>query len=155
MGDVWVIVNHFKSKSEDTEDVQYTLPRRLEQANFVADLFHEIQASDWDAKVIVLGDLNDFLNSETLAVLKDAGLIDLLYETPKLNRYTYIYKGESEVLDHILINQRLRRQFRSLEPIHINADYPVALEGTPDLSHRSSDHDAVVVKFWMRYWWGW
>jgi predicted extracellular nuclease len=155
MDDLYVIVNHFKSKSQDTEEVQYTLPRRVEQAGFVVGLTQEIRASDWGAKVIVLGDLNDFLNSETLAVLKDGGLLDLLYETPKPNRYTYTYKGESEVLDHILINQRLRYWFRSLEPVHINADYPVVYEDTPDLSRRSSDHDPVMAKFMLRFWWGW
>jgi predicted extracellular nuclease len=155
MDDLYVIVNHFKSKSQDTEEVQYTLPRREEQARFVGGLVQQIRASDWGAKVIVLGDLNDFLDSETLAVLEDAGLMDLLYETPKPNRYTYTYKGESEVLDHILINQRIWRSFRSLEPIHINADYPIAFEDTPDLSRRSSDHDPEAAKFMLRYWWGW
>jgi predicted extracellular nuclease len=155
MDDLYVIVNHFKSKSQDTEEVQHTLPRRIEQAGRVAGLVHEIRVSDWGAKVIVLGDLNDFLDSETLAVLKDGGLMDLLYKTLKLNRYTYTYKGESEVLDHILINQRLQRSFRSLVPVHINADYPVAFEDSPDLSRRSSDHDPVLAKFMLRYWWGW
>jgi predicted extracellular nuclease len=153
--DLYVIVNHFKSKSQDTEDVQYTLPRRVEQASFVAGLSQEIRASDWGAKVIVLGDLNDFLDSETLAVLKDGGLRDLLYETHKSNRYTYIYQGESEVLDHILINPSFRWSFRSVSPVHINADYPVAYEDIPDLSRGSSDHDPVLAKFMLRFWWGW
>jgi len=153
--ELWVIVNHFKSKSDDTELVQYTLPRRVEQATFVGDWMQEIQALYSGAKVIVLGDLNDFLNSETLAVLEEAGLSDLLYETPKPNRYSYIYQGESEVMDHILINQRLLSNFQSNEAIHINADYPVAYEETPDLSRRSSDHDAVVAKFMLRMWRGW
>jgi hypothetical protein len=155
LDDLYVIVNHFKSKSQDTEDIQYTLPRRVEQAAFVVGLVQEIQASHWDAKVIVLGDLNDFLDSETLAVLQDGGLRDLLYETPKLNRYSYIYKGESEVLDHILINQRLWWYFQSVDPMHINADYPVSFEEAPDISRGSSDHDPVMAKFMLRFWWGW
>jgi hypothetical protein len=121
----------------------------------VGALTQEIQASHKRAKVMVIGDLNDFLDSETLAVLEDVGLMDLLYETPKPTRYTYVYKGESEVMDHVLINQRLWSSFQSIESIHINADYPVAYESTPDLSRRSSDHDPVVARFWMRLWRGW
>ena len=153
--DFYVIVNHFKSKTQDTPEMEYTLPRRIEQATHVAGLVEEIQASDPGARVIVLGDLNDFLTSDTLSVLYDAGLQDLLYETPKPNRYSYIYQGESEVLDHILITKSLWSQFRSIEPIHINADYPGVFEDAPDSSRRSSDHDPVVATFRMKLWWGW
>jgi predicted extracellular nuclease len=135
--------------------MEYTLPRRIEQATFVAGLVAEIQAADPGARVIVLGDLNDFLDSDTLAALYAGGLEDLLYQTPKYNRYTYIYQGESEVLDHILITKNLWSQFRSIKPIHINADYPDVFGDTPDSSRRSSDHDAVVATFRMKLWWGW
>ena len=81
--ELWVIVNHWKSKSQDTPEVQYTLPRRIEQATFVAGLVQEILAADPDADLIVLGDLNDFLNSEPMSILTDAGLSDLLPEVSK------------------------------------------------------------------------
>ncbi|GAG27847.1 unnamed protein product, partial [marine sediment metagenome] len=45
--------------------------------------------------------------------------------------------------------------FRSVEPIHINADYPITDDATPDTSRSTSDHDAVVAKFRMKLWWGW
>ena len=145
--DLWVIVNHFKSKGGDTADVQYTLPRRIEQAQFVAGLVGEILDADPLADVIVLGDLNDYLNSEPLAVLADAGLSDLLLTVDRPERYTYIYKGESEVLDHILISPDLRWEFVKATPVHINADYPNAYEDVADTARRSSDHDPVVVRF--------
>ncbi len=147
--ELWLIVNHFKSKSEDTPDVQYTLPRRIEQARFVAGLVEEILDADPQADVIVLGDLNDYPDSEPLAVLASAGLSDLLLEVDRPERYTYIHQGVSGVLDHVLISRDLKWEFQSAAPVHINADYPSACEDLADTARRSSDHDPVVVRFRM------
>lgn len=145
--ELWVIVNHFKSKTEDTLEIQYTLPRRIEQARFVAGLVEEIVGPNPGADVIVLGDLNDFPNSEPLAVLTEAGLENLLLRVPRPERYTYIYQGVSEVLDHVLISRDLWWEFVTVSPVHINADYPSAYENVPDIARRSSDHDPVMVRF--------
>jgi predicted extracellular nuclease len=148
--ELWVIVNHFKSKTNDTPEVEYTLPRRIEQAAFVAGLAGEIMAAHPGADLIVLGDLNDYLNSQPLAVLTDAGLDNLLFEVPKPERYSYIYQGESEVLDHVLISPDLWGEFEAVEPVHINADYPGAYEYASGVARGSSDHDPVLVRFRMR-----
>ena len=34
--ELWVIVNHWKYKSQDTPTVKYTLPRHIKQAKFVS-----------------------------------------------------------------------------------------------------------------------
>ena len=141
-----VIVNHFKSKSQDTPEQQVTLPRRIEQAHWVAGLVNEVLAADPQADVIVLGDLNDFLSSEPLAVLTGAGLHDVLLDVEKSSRYTYIYNGESEVLDHVLLSADLAMEFQGVMPFHINADFPVpAVED--DTLRKSSDHDPVLTWF--------
>lgn len=144
---LWVIVNHFKSKSEDTATVEYTLPRRVEQAAFVAGLADEILAADPEADLIVLGDLNDFLDSEPLATLTGAGLSNLLFEAPKPERYSFIFQGVSEVLDHVLISADLWSEFERVAPLHINADFPNAFVDVPDIARGSSDHDPVLVRF--------
>ena len=141
-----VIVNHFKSKGGDTPEMEYTLPRRIEQAQWVASLVDEVLADDPWADVIVLGDLNDFLDSEPLAVLSGGRLRDVLFDVEKPSRYTYIYTGESEVLDHVLINADLEMEFQGVMPFHINADFPVP-EVEDDTLRRSSDHDAVLTWF--------
>ncbi|MDH7475587.1 MAG: lamin tail domain-containing protein [Anaerolineae bacterium] len=141
-----VIVNHFKSKSEDTLEQQVTLPRRVEQAQWVASLVNEVLATDPRADVIVLGDLNDFLDAEPLAVLTGAGLRDVLLDVDKSSRYTYIYNGESEVLDHVLISADLEMEFQGALPFHINADFPVP-EVEDTTLRKSSDHDPVLTWF--------
>jgi predicted extracellular nuclease len=142
-----VIVNHFKSKSQDTPEQQVTLPRRVEQAQWVASLVDEVLATDSQADVILLGDLNDFLDSEPLSVLTGSGrLRDVLLDVEKQSRYTYIYTGESEVLDHVLVSLDLEAELQGVTPFHINADFPVP-QFEDDTLRRSSDHDAVLTWF--------
>src|SRR5690606_28523195 len=62
-GEFWVIVNHWKSKAEDTPLVEYTAPRRLEQARFVAGLVNALPPA---SGLLVLGDLNDLPGSAPL-----------------------------------------------------------------------------------------
>ena len=141
-----VIVNHFKSKGGDTPAMEYTLPRRIEQAQWVASLVDEVLADDPQADVIVLGDLNDFLDSEPVDVLSGGRLRNVLFDVEKPSRYTYIYTGESEVLDHVLVSADLEMEFQGVMPFHINADFPVP-EVEDDTLRRSSDHDAVLTWF--------
>ncbi len=100
---LWVIVNHWKSKLEDSDYQAYTLPRRVQQAQFVAALANEIFDAHPAANLIVLGDLNDFPNSLPLDRLTQARLRNVITDIPKTTRYTYIYQGVSQVLDYALI----------------------------------------------------
>jgi len=144
---LWLIVNHFKSKRGG---VELTQPRRVAQARFVAGLVREIQASAPGADVIVLGDLNDGLGTETLDVLtREAGLIDLWSQAPRPTRYTFIFNGVADILDHILVTPGLAQRLLRLEPVHINADYPEAWSQVAGVSRRSSDHDAVMAVLGM------
>jgi hypothetical protein len=60
--------------------------------------------------------------------------------------YSYIYQGESETLDHILITPSLYHLLVQVEALHINADYPPAIPDDPS-PRRVSDHDPVVAVF--------
>jgi hypothetical protein len=141
------LVDGFGPDGNYNGEIEYTLPRRVQQAEFVAGLVAEIEGADPKAAVVVLGDLNDFLDSDPVAALLGAGMKDLLFGVPKPSRYTYIYLGVSEVLDHILINPALLDRIRRVEPVHINADYPSIFDYEPGTSRRSSDHDAVMGRF--------
>jgi len=72
--DLWLVVCHFKSKVQDTSAIPYTLPRRMEQARFVADLIAELLATHPATHLLVLGDLNDHPDSQPLAELFGRGL---------------------------------------------------------------------------------
>ena len=78
---------------------------------------------------VALGDFNDPLGTPTLAQF--AGHVNL-YEAhlPPSDRYTYIFNGLSEPLDHFIMTPELDRYFLEGGPLHINADFPE--QRTPD-----------------------
>ena len=146
--DLWVIANHFKSKSVYEPYYADTLPRRIEQAEWVSGLVDEIQVSDPNAKVFVVGDLNDFEYSVPIGILEAGGLHDLMLDIEKASRYTYNYRGYSQVLDHILVTPSLECAITEVMVVHFNLDYPFSsYEHDPSLGLCASDHDAVLVGF--------
>lgn len=133
--DLRVVVNHFKSKLGDEA---INRMQREAQARHAAALLTGDHA-------VALGDFNDSLASPPLAQF--AGFVNLFEaHLPRLDRYTYIYNGQSELPDHFIMTPELDRYFKSGSPLHINADFPERRE--PDRSgHRSSDHDPIFVRF--------
>jgi hypothetical protein len=148
--ELWMIANHWKSKTEDTAEVAYTLPRRVQQAHFVAGLYAEILAGQPEAAVIVLGDLNDWPASDPLAALTQAGLRDAWEIMAREQRFSYNRRGVSQALDHLLFSPALRDEFAEFitaGAAPINADYPAVWEGAAASAYRSSDHDPI----WLSY----
>jgi predicted extracellular nuclease len=148
-GDVlWVIVAHFKSKRGGAEKTE---PRRVEQARFLANEVNNLLAETPGARVIVLGDLNDFFDSPPINTLtSEAPLGELWFQAPKAERYSFIFGGRAEVLDHVLITPALVGDFERIEPIRIDADFPDSWSQVPDTGRRVSDHDPVLVRFRIR-----
>jgi uncharacterized protein len=144
--DLWLIANHLKSKAEDGYTVQYTLPRRLEQARFVAGLAQDILSADPEASLVMLGDLNDYPDSQTLMEMTAAGLENLWLRSPYLQRYSYNYQGISQTLDYILLRAQLPLAAHRFQSVPINADYPDSWSSDPSSFYRSSDHDALWVE---------
>jgi len=141
-----VIVNHWKSKGGDES---INVVRRTAQAQQVARLVQTQVAADPAAHVVVLGDLNDYYQSGPLETLRTGVQPPLhhLYDyLPWQERYTYIYNGGSQVLDHLLVTANLAPLVALVDPVRGNADvHAGAGEQVADLA-RSSDHDPVVVK---------
>lgn len=147
--ELWIIAVHFKSKSEDTDAVQYTLPRRVAQAQFVAGVYTEIVGSEPGTEGIVLGDFNDYPVSQPLQILTDAGLANQMTRVPHERAFTYNFQGVSQIIDHVLVSPGLLGKINEgLFPdiIHLNADYPVSWEGDDATPRRATDHDPVVLR---------
>ena len=145
---VYAIVNHFISKSGGEA---LTEPRRVREAQWNAHLVDQILAADPDAYVVVLGDLNDYYDSAPLRALTQGDtlggqLVNVLGTLPPEERYSYIFQGVSQLLDHILATPALAARHVRVDVLHINADYP-----PPDPADlrpfHCSDHDPVVVTF--------
>ncbi|MFN8514280.1 MAG: hypothetical protein U0841_17170 [Chloroflexia bacterium] len=101
------IVTHFKSRSgTDPEGKEFT-SRRTEEARLVASIVNDLLAVDPDAALAVLGDFNDATASDPLRLLTTTTpLQNLTLQVPQAERYSYIFNGQSQVLDHILVTPR-------------------------------------------------
>ncbi|MFD6358624.1 endonuclease/exonuclease/phosphatase family protein, partial [Streptomyces roseolus] len=124
---VFVIANHFGSKGGDESLVSHHQPpnrsseaKRLLQAQAVNAFVKEIIAVDKQADVLVVGDINDFEFSATTEALTDGGALYPAVESlPRSERYSYVYQGNSQVLDQILTSPGVHRF--AYDSVHINA----------------------------------
>ena len=93
-----------------------------------------------------MGDLNSFYDLPPLDVLREAGLHHV-YEIVEPERpYSYIYQGESETLDHILVTPSLYEHLVGVEAVHISADYPLPLPDDTS-ARRASEPPATAPGF--------
>lgn len=142
-GEFWdgfVLVNHWKSHTEDSESVCYTCPRRTQQAQFVAQL-----AQNSPNTVLVLGDLNDTPTAAPDA-LRAAGLYFCGATLPPEARYSYIYAGVANLFDQCWVAHPAAAAWR-LYAAPVNADYPEVYAETASTFYRTSDHDPLLGVF--------
>jgi 2',3'-cyclic-nucleotide 2'-phosphodiesterase (5'-nucleotidase family)/predicted extracellular nuclease len=162
---VYIIGNHFKSKSGDDPifgvnwpPVRMTEVQRHMQAQVVRDFVNELFEQDPNALVMVTGDLNDFQFGEpgegsnhTVGIIEGTGdeipLINLINFVRDPQRYTYVFDGNSQVLDHMLVSPMLYELFAAVDVLHFNAGYPAVLARDLSTTLRASDHDAVEGRF--------
>ncbi|MCN9240526.1 lamin tail domain-containing protein [Streptomyces sp. RY43-2] len=139
----FVIGNHFNSKGGDQPVHGALQPptlgsevQRTKQAEEVNGFVASLLAKDAKAKVVVLGDMNDYQYSTPLATLTSGGVLtDLINTLPVNERYSYVYEGNSQTLDHILVSPGIKKP--DYDVVHINAEF----------SDQTSDHDPQVVRF--------
>jgi predicted extracellular nuclease len=142
---VFVIANHFASKGGDQGlTSQYQPPARSSetqrhlQATAVNTFVKQILATQKNADVIALGDINDFEFSTTARLLEDDGALwSAVKSLPRDERYSYVYQGNSQVLDQILVSPSIRRGHFAYDSVHVNAEF----------HDQISDHDPQVLRF--------
>jgi len=140
---LYVINNHFSSMSGG-ETV--TEPRRVAEAELNVTIIEELLFENPDTFLAIVGDLNSFYDSPPIDTLKESGIINAFDFISPTERYTYIYQGVSQTLDHILISQALEQLLLKVEVLHVNADFPPPEPGDDSIV-RASDHDPVVATF--------
>lgn len=146
----FVIANHFASKGGDQPLFGRWQPpqrssevQRHQQASVVRGFVDRLLRADPRANVVTLGDLNDFEFSRTADILVGSGrtrLTDLPRTLPASERFTYVYDGNSQVLDHILVSPALQQRGHRYDIVHTNSGFP----------DQDSDHDPQVVRLSSR-----
>ena len=145
---VFVVNVHFNSKGGDDPVFGPTQPferpsevQRVAQATEVRELVDDLLESDPRARVVVTGDFNDFPWSEALETVETGGeqadLVNLVETLPAPDQYTFVFNGNSQVLDHTLVSPELARLPYDFDVLHLNADRPD--------DARPSDHDPQVL----------
>ena len=167
--EVTIVGNHFKSKGGDDPLYSVGPPFRITeiqrkgQARVVRDFASAILDSDPDALVMVTGDLNDFQFGEPdenligdepghpLSILEggdgEVPLTNLLYLEKPPETFTFVFDGNSQVLDHMLVSPALLDMVVAADILHFNAGYPAALGAVPTTTLRASDHDPLEGRF--------
>ena len=111
---LFLIANHFNSKGGDDPlfgrfqpPVLSSETQRTQQAQIVNNFVEQHLALNASAKIVVLGDLNDFQFSTPLTTLKGGVLHALIETLPQSEQYTYEFEGNAQALDHILVSDNL------------------------------------------------
>ena len=147
---VYVIGVHLNSKGGDSALFARRQPpvfasegKRVRQAATIRDFVARIRLEDPDAAVVVAGDFNDFQFTEVLRVAKGDELVNLVEELlPEEERYSYVYQGNAQALDHLLVSKNV---FEGGKPrVQILHRYAGYLYG-----ERQTDHDPILAAISM------
>jgi uncharacterized protein len=144
---LFVIANHFNSKGGDQPLFGRFQPptlssevQRIQQAQIVNNFVDGILAIDSNANIVVAGDLNDFEFSTPVDTVEGGVLHTLMETLPQNERYSYVFEGNSQSLDHILISDNLFNNASfEYDVVHVNAEF----------TDQASDHDPQVVRLFL------
>ncbi|MFE7355521.1 endonuclease/exonuclease/phosphatase family protein [Streptomyces sp. NPDC057543] len=140
---VFVVANHFASKGGDESIVSQHQPptrssedQRHAQGKAVNTFVKKLLSVQKDADVLVVGDINDFEFSGTTEALTAGGVLyPAIKSLPRSERYSYVYQGNTQVLDQILTSPSIHGFH--YDSVHINAEFAT----------QNSDHDPQVLRF--------
>lgn len=148
-------------------DSERVRAKRAQQAVFLADLVESRQQADPDERIVLVGDFNAFEFSDgyadVMGIIRGdeaaepnvltyaaspitAPLVDgSVFIIDPLERYSYVFAGNAQTLDHVLVNEAAVLDAADLVVDHarINADFGVHNYGVAGNAIRVSDHDPV------------
>lgn len=118
--------------------------KREAQAHVVRDFVESIISTSPFANIVVLGDYNTFGFSSTVDILENSGddnnLHNLEDALPENQRYSFVFDGNGQTLDHLLVSNRLQNvSSPEFDKVHVNVGFADA----------ASDHDPLLARFEM------
>ncbi len=147
---ITVINNHLTSRFGSTPIfggpqpfVQAGEAAREAQTQFLNDYVDELLKADPDAQIVVAGDLNTFQWTNDIAEIlpgPEPVLTNLIDGLSDDEVYTFIFDGNSQVLDHALVTDSLVDR-ATLDIVHVNVDFP----RTPS-TVTGSDHEPLLLQ---------
>ena len=169
-----VMNNHLRSLGGIDTQSRVRL-KRHEQAQSIASKVQARQQADPNLPIVLVGDKNAFqftdgyvdvigllsgnsVEDQNLVNLENdmtpgfsadnqvsPGLVNALDTLPAQDRYSFIFRGIAQTLDHALLNRAANRFVSDFGYMRGNADYWVGFEDDETSIARSSDHDGFVL----------
>jgi predicted extracellular nuclease len=169
---VIVVVNHPRSFI-DVELVAGEGPRvrakRTAQAESIAGLLQELQTNNPTTPVIAVGDYNAYQfndgYTDPIAVIKgiptpddqivvdaspdlvNPNFFNLTELLPADQRYSFVFEGTPQALDHVLVNPVAQSYFKGYAVARCNSDFPESFASDASRPEGNSDHDMPVAYF--------
>ncbi len=169
-----VVVNHLKSKGSSCANNAATSPApndvdagdgqgncngtRTVAAQQLAAWLATDPTGIADPDVLIVGDLNSYLQEDPIRALKDAGYTHVIESRAGANFYSFSFRGQWGALDHALASPTLDAQIIGVHEWHVNADEPVVLDYNTEFkspaqqayfyapdAFRAADHDLLLV----------
>ncbi|KAI3320628.1 DNase I-like protein [Xylariaceae sp. AK1471] len=139
---------HFTSKGGSSSlhgdarpPVNGGVDQRIAQGKAAGAFVARILAQDADARVLTLGDFNDYAfvaPIETFAKVSGLKDLDEVVGIPTTERYAYLYDANSQELDHVFVSKKLGKGAK-FQHLHVNTWL--------SYDDKVSDHDPSVAKF--------
>jgi predicted extracellular nuclease len=170
-----VVVNHFKSKGSDCNDVGdpdlndgqgNCNQTRTKTAQALAKWLAGNPTGSSDPDRLIIGDLNSYAKEDPIRALQAGGYTNLVAQFGGTGAYSYVFDGQIGYLDYALANNSLLPQVAGVVEWHINADEPpsfdyndtfrdmgeASFEAKPSAlplyeanEFRTADHDPVLI----------
>lgn len=160
------IAVHLRSLLDiDGSNGEWVRAKRDAGARWLADFVQELQAGDPTARILVGGDFNafeftdgyvDVLGQITgtpdplgallpVRPITAPPLADRVLDVPEEDRYSYVYGGSAQALDHVLTSSTLAPFVRGAAFGRGNSDAADSFASDASTPLRASDHDGLVV----------
>ncbi|MGI9104956.1 MAG: lamin tail domain-containing protein [Pyrinomonadaceae bacterium] len=142
--------------------------KRKAGAEYLANLIQNFQTADPNVNLISVGDYNAFQFSDgyvdVIGTIKgtpapadqvvlaspdlvNPDLINLTDTLPAERRYSFVFNGNAQALDHILVNINANARLTRYAVGRVDADFPNAFRSDSTRPERVSDHDTPVAFF--------
>lgn len=163
-----VVVNHLKSLRGYFDADGDTRQKKKVQADMMAQWIQARQTANPNEPLILVGDFNAFqFNDGVVDVIGtltgkpapkeqvllasddvvNPDLTDLVNFIPREQRYSYVFAGNAQVLDHFLVNEAGKKHAVRFGFARVNADFPESYRSDANRPERISDHDAAIGYF--------
>lgn len=113
---------------------------RTAQATALRGYIDGLLAADPTTNIAVLGDFNGFTFENAIQALEAGGALqDLNRLLAPEERYSFVFEGNAQALDHILVTAGLAANAQ-YDAVHLNSEQP-------DTPARGTDHDPQIASF--------